>query len=70
MKDIESTKISNLFSEIVFNHQTMNLLPSLSSIVKGFLESKLKVIIEKRDQITDELLNTELENKDMREKLE
>ena len=48
----------------------MNLLPSLSSIVKGFLESKLKVIIEKRDQITDELLNTELENKDMREKLE
>ena len=48
----------------------MNLLPSLSSIVKGFLESNLKVIIEKRDQITDELLNTELENKDMREKLE
>ena len=25
----------------------MNLLPSISSIVKGFLESKLKVIIQK-----------------------
>jgi hypothetical protein len=31
----------------------MQLLPSLSSIVKGFLESKLKVIIEERDQVKD-----------------
>ena len=49
MKDVESTKVCNLFSEIVLNQQCLNLLPSLSSIVKGFLESKLKVIIEKRD---------------------
>ena len=70
MKDVESTKVCNLFYEIVFNQQCLNLLPSLSSIVKGFLESKLKVIIEKRDQITDELLNTELEKKEIREKLE
>jgi len=39
----------------------MNLLPSLSSIVKGFLESKLKVIIEERDEKRDEYLKTDLE---------
>ena len=53
MIDTKSTEITNLFSEIVFNHQCMQLLPSLSSIIKGFLESKLKVIIEERDQIKD-----------------
>ena len=31
----------------------MNLLPSLSSIVKGFFESKLKVIISERDEKRD-----------------
>jgi hypothetical protein len=39
----------------------MNLLPSISSIVKGFLESKLKVIIQKRDEKKDQYLNTKLE---------
>ncbi len=48
----------------------MNLLPSISSIVKGFLESKLKVIIQKRDEKRDELLKTKLEQKDARERLE
>ncbi len=61
MKDVKSTKISDLFSEIVFTHQCMNLLPSLSSIVKGFLESKLKVIIEQRKLKRDEYLKTEIE---------
>jgi hypothetical protein len=32
----------------------MNLLPSISSIVKGFLESKLKEIIQERDEKRDE----------------
>ena len=36
----------------------MNLLPSISSIVKDYLESKLKVIIQKRDEKRDEHLNT------------
>ena len=39
----------------------MNLLPSISSIVKGFLESKLKVIIQEREEKRDEYLKTELE---------
>jgi hypothetical protein len=39
----------------------MNLLPSLSSIVKGFLESELKVIISERDKKRDEYLKTDLE---------
>ena len=39
----------------------MNLLPSLSSIVKGFLESKLKVLIQERDEKRYELLKTDLE---------
>jgi len=39
----------------------MNLLPSLSSIVRGFLESKLEVIIKKRDEKKDELLKTDVE---------
>jgi hypothetical protein len=39
----------------------MSLLPSISSIVKGFLESKLKVIIQKRDEKKDQYLNTKLE---------
>jgi len=39
----------------------MNLLPSISSIVKGFLESKLKVIIEEREEKRDEYLKTDLE---------
>ena len=64
MKDEKSTEISDLYSEIIFNHQCMNLLPSLSSIVKGFLESKLKVIIQERDKIKDDLLKPELENKE------
>ena len=51
MKDEKSTEISDLYSEIVFNHQCMNLLPSLSSIVKGFLESKLELIIDKREEM-------------------
>ena len=51
MKYEKSTEISDLYSEIIFNHQCMNLLPSLSSIVKGFLESKLKVIIDEREEI-------------------
>ena len=53
MKDEKSTEISDLFSEIVYQHQCLNLLPALSNIVKGFLESKLKVIIEERDQVKD-----------------
>jgi len=48
----------------------MNLLPSLSSIVKGFLESKLKVIIQERDGKRDEYLKTDLEQKETRERLE
>jgi hypothetical protein len=39
----------------------MNLLPSLSSIVKGFLESKLKLIIKERDEKREEYLKTDLE---------
>ena len=35
----------------------MKLLPSISSITKGYLESKLKVIIQKRDEKRDEHLN-------------
>lgn len=61
MRNEKSTKISDLFSEIIINHQCMNLLPSLSSIVKGFLESKIKVIIQERDEKRDEYLKTELE---------
>ena len=48
----------------------MNLLPSLSSIIKGFLESKLKVIIQERDEKRDEYLTTDLEQRETREKLE
>ena len=33
----------------------MNLLPSISSIVKGFLESKLKVIIQEREEKINKL---------------
>ena len=47
----------------------MNLLPSLSSIIKGFLESKLKVIIQERDEKRDEYLKTDLEQKEPRERL-
>ena len=64
MKDEQSTKISNLFMEIVANHECMGLLPSLSSIVKGFLESKLKVIIQKRDDKRDELLKTGVDQRE------
>jgi len=32
----------------------MKLLPSISSITKGYLESKLKVIIQERDEKKDE----------------
>ena len=32
----------------------MNLLPSISYIVKGFLESKLNMIFQKRDEKSDE----------------
>lgn len=48
----------------------MNLLPSISSIVKGFLESKLKVIIEEREEKRDEYLKTDLEQKETRGRLE
>lgn len=48
----------------------MNLLPSISSIVKGFLESKLKVIIEEREEIRNEYLKTDLEQKETRGRLE
>ena len=48
----------------------MNLLPSISAITKGYLESKLKVIIQERDKKRDEYLNTKLEQKDARERLE
>ena len=48
----------------------MNLLPSLSSIIKGFLESKLKVIIQERDEKRDEYLKTDLEQKETKERLE
>ena len=48
----------------------MNLLPSISSIVKGFLESKLKVIIQKRDEKKDQYLNTKFEQREARERLE
>ncbi len=58
MKDEKSTEISDLFSKIVYQHQCMNLLPSISAITKGYLESKLKVIIQKRDEKRDEHLNT------------
>ncbi len=36
----------------------MNLLPSISSITKGYLESKLEVIIQERDKKRDEHMNT------------
>ncbi len=48
----------------------MNLLPSLSSIVKGYLESKLKVIIKERDEKREEYLNIEIEKKETRKNLE
>ena len=48
----------------------MNLLPSLSSIIKGFLESKLKGIIQERDGKKDEYLITDLEQRETREGLE
>ena len=45
-----STLIINLYSDIVDRNDCMKLLPSLSSIVKGFLESKLNVLIQERDE--------------------
>jgi hypothetical protein len=66
MKDEKSTEISDLFSEIVFNHQCMNLLPSLSSIIKCFLENKIEVIIQERNLKKDEYLKTEHEKKESR----
>ena len=48
----------------------MSLLPSLSSIFKGFLESKLKVIIQERDIKREEYLKTKLEQKETRDRLE
>ncbi len=42
-----------MFSKIVFSHQCMNLLPSISAITKGYLESKLKVIIQERAEKKD-----------------
>ena len=47
----------------------MSLLPSLSSIIKGFLDSKLNEIIDKRDKIRDDLLKTKLEDKEKREQI-
>ena len=58
MSDQKSTKISDLFSKIVYQHQCMNLLPALSTLTKGYLESKLKVIIQERDEKRDEYLKT------------
>ena len=69
MKDEKSTEITNLFSKIVSKNQLMNLLPSLSSIVKGLLESKLKEIIQQKDKKRDEYLKTKLEKKEIREKI-
>ena len=45
-----STQIINLYSDIVDRNECMKLLPSLSSIVKGFLESKLKKLEKDRDE--------------------
>ena len=42
----------------------MSLLPSISAIIGGFLDSKLKGIIQKRDKIKDDLLKPGLENKE------
>ena len=39
----------------------MNLLPSLSSLLKGFLESKLKVIMKERNEKRDEYLKIDIE---------
>ena len=36
----------------------MNLLPSLSNIVKGFLESELNVFIQEREEKRNEYLKT------------
>jgi hypothetical protein len=42
----------------------MKLLPSLSSIIKGFLESKLIKTLEQRDIKKEMLLNTDKNNKE------
>ena len=42
----------------------MSLLPSISAIIRGFLDNKLKEIIQERDKIKDDLLKPELENKE------
>jgi len=39
-----------LYSDIIQRNDCMKLLPSLSSIVKGFLESELKELIKERDE--------------------
>ncbi len=46
MKNVKSTEISNLYLEIVSQNYCMRLLPSLSSIIKGFLEIKLGKSLE------------------------
>ncbi len=48
----------------------MNLLPSISAIIKDYLENRLKVIIQERDVKRDEYLKTKVEQKDARERLE
>ncbi len=35
----------------------MKLLPSLSSIVKGFLESRLTKLFKQREEIREQILN-------------
>ena len=52
-----STQIINLYSDIVDRNECMKLLPSLSSIVKGFLESKLKKLEKDRDEKKELLLS-------------
>ena len=64
MQNEQSTEISNLYLEIVTQNLCMKLLPSLSSIIKGFLESKLIKTLEQRDIKKEMLLNTDKNNKE------
>ena len=61
MRNELSTLIINLYSDIVDRNDCMKLLPSLSSIVKGFLESKLNVLIQERDEKKELLLKARTE---------
>jgi len=55
-----------LYSDIIQRNDCMKLLPSLSSIVKGFLESELKELIKERDEKKELLIlagSEDLKNK-------